>query len=180
MWPASSRVAFATNKPLGAVTRENWNVSYFIHWLQITPRGNVLHVIWLVSRMLGMSNLSILQMLPSLQRRYRDTQTEDRLRSTSLRFLLFFSRLFFIGKLSKMDMDGVTVPRGFCLTMKFFESLIDEELRSLLRELEETSIRKSCERPRLEATCDNVRRKINRKRLIFFKNIHWRKIILNV
>ena len=84
----------------------------------------------------------------------------------------FCSRLFFTGKLSKMDMDGVTVPRGFCLTMKFFESLIDDELRSLLRELEETSIRKSCERSRLEATCDNVRRKINRKRLIFFKNIH--------
>ena len=66
-------------------------------------------------------------------------------------------------------MESVSVPAGFCLTMKFFEELIDDKLEGLLRELEEISKGKYCERARLEATCDNVQRKIKRKRLIFLR-----------
>ena len=62
------------------------------------------------------------------------------------------------------------MPKGFCLTVKFFEALIDNELRALLEELEITSKMKCSERQRLEASCDNVQRKIKRKRLIFLKN----------
>ena len=66
-------------------------------------------------------------------------------------------------------MDSVTVPRGFCLTVKFFEALIDSELRGLLGELETSSKIQCSERQRLEASCDNVQRKIKRKRLIFLR-----------
>ena len=71
--------------------------------------------------------------------------------------------LFFIlwsGKLSKHE--NVSVPRGLCITTRFFDQFMDEELRMYLLELQRAVFRQDSDQKDLESYCLAVQQKIMR------------------
>ena len=70
---------------------------------------------------------------------------------------------FFIlcsGKLSKQE--NVSVPRGLCITTRFFDQFMDEELRMYLLELQRAVFRQDSDQKDLESYCLAVQQKIMR------------------
>ena len=64
------------------------------------------------------------------------------------------------GKLSKHE--NVSVPRGLCITTRFFDQFVDEELRMFLLELQRAVFRQDSDQKDLESYCLAVQQKIMR------------------
>ena len=79
-----------------------------------------------------------------------------------------------LGKLSKFA--NISVPRGFCLTTKFFVQFLDEELKNSLEQLEKDALRHNLDQKKLETSCKFVQQKI--MRYVFEENNILKLLIL--